>query len=512
MSSQTEKKALPVHVLANRFLDRAPVIFTDPLSAFHNPKYTWLYVLEEDLIYIYEPHEGTYRPLTMNDDLKNALYHFLKHEQDQVLGTSTDTSGGGIKTKPLHPDMAFTPNLINDLETTIKDSALSKKQRLPTRENNSFITFQDLKVMDLRDPTAPLLTASPSIPSFQYLPFPSDTFSLPFNGPTECPRFMQFLNEVLVLENTAWLDIPSPDPELIDLVQEAFGYTLFSDSPSQTAFFLYGTGQNGKSVLLKALSALFPPHSISAVKISDLSRSNFMSASLIGKKLNIVHEEESRDMNIDTLKNLISGEPMTIERKYKTSLLYAPKIKFFFGTNEVPNFERMDPALKRRLVIIPFFRQIPDHLRDNFLFDYLIKNELPGIFHFALEGAKRLQANNFKFTKAKAVNTISEQVELERFPALQFFHAFYQITGDLTDYVSNKVMYQDYRSWCEENGFKPLNATNFGKQILLIDPKRIEGGKDGRARVQGVLVPVRRGFKRRPEVTANDTNTLSFKT
>lgn len=493
--SAFEKKALPLHRLAFRFLERAPVIFPRPSSPFHNPKDNWLYVIDEDAIFVYQ--DGAYIPLTEADDLTNALYRFLSHEQDPVLGTDLKDDGRPIK--PLHPDMSFTPKFIEDLRRVIQDGALHPSQRIPSRDGNALITFADSLVMDLNAPEAPLKPASPAIPSFFRLPFPSTAFQAPFDPTTECPNFMQFLDQVLVTEDTAIFDEPTPDPELIQVVQEMFGYALFSDTPSQTAFFLYGTGQNGKSVLLRVLSSLFPPEAVAAVKISDISRSNFALAALMGKKLNIVHEEESREMSIDVLKNLISGEPLTIERKYKPAILFTPKIKFLFGTNEMPTFERMDPALKRRLKVIPFYRQIPDAKRDNDLYSKLLL-EQAGIFHFALEGAKRLQKNGFKFSAAQASETIARQVELERFPALQFFHDYYEVTGDMTDAVANDTMYDEYKAWCEKNGTRPLNAMNFGRQIVAIDPRRIEGGDKARVRLEhGVRRYVKRGIRRRAD-------------
>ena len=58
-----------------------------------------------------------------------------------------------------------------------------------------------------------------------------------------CQRFLQFLNEVT-----------NRDQALVDFLQRVFGYCLTGSTREHALFFFYGTGANGKSVLINIVS------------------------------------------------------------------------------------------------------------------------------------------------------------------------------------------------------------------------------------------------------------------
>ena len=51
-------------------------------------------------------------------------------------------------------------------------------------------------------------------------------------------------------------DIFAGDPDLIRYIQKAIGYSLTGSTAEQCAFFCYGTGRNGKSTFLDAISEI----------------------------------------------------------------------------------------------------------------------------------------------------------------------------------------------------------------------------------------------------------------
>jgi putative DNA primase/helicase len=61
----------------------------------------------------------------------------------------------------------------------------------------------------------------------------------------DCPRFLAFLDR-----------ITGGDPELVAYLKRALGYALSGITREHTLFFGYGTGANGKSVLLSTVAGL----------------------------------------------------------------------------------------------------------------------------------------------------------------------------------------------------------------------------------------------------------------
>lgn len=452
-----------------------------------------LYVVDEDELFIWE--EGYYQRLERGIELKTRISDALKAEKNPENFGPAALNPGFAKNEeelPLHIDFSITPFLIDSIITQIP-TEIPKDRRTPTIAN-SFITFSDNIVVDFADPTFTKLPATRAIPSFFKVPFPSTILDGDFDPATACPRFHQFLKEVLVLGKHDH----TPDQSLIDFIQEVMGYTLFSSIPNQSAVFFTGEGANGKSILLHVIRNMFPPGATSSVNISSIAKSNFQLAAIIGKKVNIVHEEESKEMRVDILKNIISGEPMTIERKYRSAIEIVPTAKFLWGSNEMPTFEKLDEAIKRRIHIVPFRRTFAESERDLMLLDKL-KAEEGGILRFAIEGAKRLREKDMKLTAPDSIKTSFNEVAEERYPAIRFFKQHYEITGDPEDRITNKEVYKLYTIWCDENGHRNVLAEqNFGKQVLSIDD-RIKGGDNIKAYYEGKRFPGKSGFRRRPD-------------
>lgn len=285
-------------------------------------------------------------------------------------------------------------------------------------------------------------------------------FNFPHNSqdihmPT--PNWDNFLKTSLVIRDTTL-----PDMDLIGFAQEMFGYFLLPSLKGSSAFFLVGGGSNGKSVMVKVLEEMFGKRYCSSMSIQKLTTNNWAPAHLIGKKINISNEEESKYMRADTLKALITGDTINAERKFGDPFEFTPHTKFIFATNDMPSFETMNYGLKRRLKFLPFYRRFADKDQDKGLQEKLSK-EIPGIIGWAIDGAIRFTQNDHVFNVAQASNMFLDAFVAEISGAVTFFHEFYEIDTDSR--TANSEVYVHYCNWCADNGRKPLNSNNFWKEI-----------------------------------------------
>lgn len=91
-------------------------------------------------------------------------------------------------------------------------------------------------------------------------------------------------------------------------------------------------------------------------------------------------------------------------------------------------------------------------------------NELSGIVGWAIEGAKRLVANNYRFTHSELIEELGEKFEEEISNAINFFRDRY--IEDENSETEVDEMYELYSTvWCKENGRKPMNKDNFYRDI-----------------------------------------------
>lgn len=286
-------------------------------------------------------------------------------------------------------------------------------------------------------------------------------FPFPYPDPSRkipTPVFDRFLSTSLVYRDAQ----SQADPSLVKIVQEMMGHVLLPSMEAAAAFFLYGAGKNGKSKLADLTRSLVGDRLSSAMTLESLTANRFSASFLVGKKLNVCNEDESQYLASDKFKAVVSGEYITAERKYGATFNFSPTAKYLFCTNSPPRFDGLNYGLKRRVKIIPFYRQITEEEKDVHLAAKL-QAELPGIVQFALEGARRLQENKYVFSDAesKAVQEETEEFENTVSNGVRFVRENYRIDDE--GFTSNTGIYAHYVEWCKENGCKPMSSMNFHK-------------------------------------------------
>ena len=107
-------------------------------------------------------------------------------------------------------------------------------------------------------------------------------FVLPYeyNEQAECPRFCQFLDEVL------------PDKGIQQVVLEYFAYCFVPWLHIEKLMALLGSGSNGKSILLGVLENLFGKGNVTHENIYDLTHDATHRANIEGKPVNLCTEND----------------------------------------------------------------------------------------------------------------------------------------------------------------------------------------------------------------------------
>ena len=298
---------------------------------------------------------------------------------------------------------------------------------------------------------------------------------------TDCPVFKQFLESVLVYEN----DKSKTDHQLVNLVQEMFGYYLLDRIEPPTAFFLVGDGANGKSTLLFVLEQLMGGDEfVMANSIENLTSRPFDAQELRFKRLNICTEEQSKYIKCDRFKAMIEGTKIHTDIKFADSISFRPKTKHIFATNRLPLFDTLDDGLRRRIKIIPFFRKFNSFEADKTLKTPVFSEsrfniELPAIARWAIEGAKRLIENNYVFSDADATDNQLCTYEAAVSSVISFMKENFVDMGDRNaEFFTYQRLYRIYVEWCKRNNKKPFSSTNFKDELKINLGLRAEVDKD----------------------------------
>lgn len=316
----------------------------------------------------------------------------------------------------------------------------------------------------------------------------------------EIPNFKKFINTSLVHQNKP----KETDLELVRLVQEMFGFYLMDTFKVTGAFFLVGTGANGKSTMTQVVQDMIGHKYCSAMSIQTLTTDKFSTHHLIGKRLNCSNEEESKYIQSDKFKALVTGEMIDAERKFGERFEFIPRTKYLFSTNEMPSFSGMSYALKRRIKIVPFYRQfnVEQGEHDPDLGEKL-KNEMPGIMLWAFEGAKRIVKNGYRFSPCRASQLAFQDFQEDSSSAVMFVNQFYMLSSD--EFIPHGELYKEYRDWCNEVNRQPLAQHNFLKEIR----NNFDNIKTQRVRDENQKIVYGKGLKRKPEEYETENELLA---
>lgn len=166
-----------------------------------------------------------------------------------------------------------------------------------------------------------------------------------FNG-----RAKSFMEEISCYDK-------KKNPDILKIIWECIGCMLAPTKPFAKIFIWYGSGANGKSLLLKLVKKImgnFMTHS-NILSIND----KFALESVVNGIANITDDVGVTTLKeTGTLKSLIDGGNIEVNRKYKKSIWWKPNSQFVICCNEVPKINDTSFGMIRRLAFIPFEMQL----------------------------------------------------------------------------------------------------------------------------------------------------------
>jgi putative DNA primase/helicase len=278
-----------------------------------------------------------------------------------------------------------------------------------------------------------------------------------------------------------------PDPAVRGRVQEYIGYTLLPDARFQLAQIWLGTGANGKGTLANIVQALHERKTA----VSPSSLNGFQAAVVLGASLLFCDEAPANEWCEQTIKSMIAGESVLIDRKYLPPITTRVCGKWLILANHVPSVKDQSHGFWRRFDIVPFSVEIPASERDPLLADHIVSHELTGVLNWALEGLQRLLARGRFDTTPTAMKAATQAARTET----NSVHAWVNTVGierTLTTDTSKADVYTAYALWCRANNMGVVASPKFWKRLPDSLGEVLEGRtvtKAGRIRTCNVRLP-----------------------
>lgn len=181
-----------------------------------------------------------------------------------------------------------------------------------------------------------------------------------------------------------------PDEEVRAFVQRFFGYAMLGKVTEHVMPIFTGTGANGKGTLRDALMAAFGDYAIEVdpaiLMESKHERHGAFKMRLRGARLTFCSEtEKGKRFSESTMKRLTGGDPIEANLMHKNPITFDPSHSLVMLTNHLPAVSGDDPAVWRRILVVPFDVVIPPEERDGGLPDRL-KKSAPAVLGWVYEG------------------------------------------------------------------------------------------------------------------------------
>lgn len=289
-----------------------------------------------------------------------------------------------------------------------------------------------------------------------------------YDPDADCPAFRQYVNSSLVHPDG------TTDHKLILLVQQALAYSMTARTDLKASFWLVGKPDSGKSTFIAFIRNLMSSlHT--TIDLNQLSNNKFMLSLIVGKRVVTFTEAESNSTLPDGLyKAMVGGtDEIFADVKNKPGVTFRPEAKFWWGMNEPPRISDRSGATFNRLHVIPFNRSIPvkDRIKD---LDKILASERAGVFNDIMSAYQRLcRAGQFEHVPQSVEFRQKFQLENDTEATFLNENGMKRPTGR----TQSGILYHAYKTWCEDNGFRPKNVNQVSKdwERLGLEKSRIEG-------------------------------------
>jgi putative DNA primase/helicase len=274
-----------------------------------------------------------------------------------------------------------------------------------------------------------------------------------FDPDAQGHEFHGFITEILT------------DTEIREFVQRVAGYAMLGTVREHVLPIFTGVGCNGKGTLLDTLRATFGDYAISAEPELLVDRGTRGAAhptgqaDLLGVRLAVTSEtDEGRRLAAATVKRLTGGDTIRARRMRENFFEFNPSHTIIMMTNHKPKVSGDDPALWRRLLVVPFDVVIAE---PDVKLPERLEVELPVVLAWAFDGYREYAIRGLDPPKAVLERTDAYRLSSDSLGRFLDEHTIATPAG----YVRARELYSAWTAWCHATGEEPGSEVVFAEAM-----------------------------------------------
>lgn len=341
-----------------------------------------------------------------------------------------------------------------------------------------FVTSNGIVSIDaVASGTSPvLLPHNPNLFAVCGVPYPYEPDAI-------CPKWLDFLR---------WM-VGQNEGE-VTLLQQFCAWVFVACRLKLERFLWFcGPGRNGKSSAMTLFRWVFGERATSAVGMDAFQGgATFKLWPTVHKLANICSDAVvRRSSDVAGLNSFVSGDPFTVNRKFREQITIEPSTVCFFASNPMPLLDDPSDAFWRRLLLIRCDQRLTDEEVNPTLIKEL-KEESSGILNWMLSAIPSLLKRR-RFDIPNSVICNVEALKAEVNSARQFLNEKVEAADSVGDFLPRDELMRSYGEWCKLNHAKEVPFDVMKQEIRLafgVELKRSRRGEHrekerGRGRLNG---------------------------
>ena len=272
------------------------------------------------------------------------------------------------------------------------------------------------------------------------------------------------------LTSTAWqpfINQVLPKEDVREYVQRLAGVSLLGLVVEHILPILTGTGANGKGTWYKALCHALGDYASTAEPELFMHRQGAHPTGemdLLGRRLVVVSEsEKDRRLAEATKKRLTGGDTIRARRMRQDFVEFAPSHTAVLITNHLPKVSGDDPAIWRRLRVIPFEVEIPPEKRNKHL-DEQLQADASAVLYWAVQGYRDYSSRGGDMAEPESV-LVATGAYQQNSDAVALFIAEECVTSSPAMKATTAHLFDAWAKWAPVNGAESMSQKAFGQAL-----------------------------------------------
>jgi len=271
-----------------------------------------------------------------------------------------------------------------------------------------------------------------------------------------------------------------PDDGMRSAIQQFCGAFLIDRSKHKFEYicFVVGEGQNGKSVICRAIVNVLKnedengqpvTNCITTFTPEQLFKSHQMDyhmAEVNGKIMNYCDDVSDKDFSGGDFKAFVSGNEFTGRSPYSREMTKVTKVPLMLCcANKIPPTTDDSDGYFRRFLIINCPNKVSERERDPQLEAKLREDNVrAAIFNWMYDGYKALIGNDCKIDMSESVMKMKSEMKADSNSARRWIREFgYEAGKRGEDWKSLKEWMNIYQGYCKDYGEVPKTAKSVSK-------------------------------------------------